>query len=105
MHLDKMHFVIMHFDIMHFDKMHFDKIHFDKMHFYTMQFYIMHFDIMHFDIMHFDNFTLKERFSDHKGYVANHHLNKATGFHFNLPGHKIHHMTVTILEKIDSRNP
>ena len=49
--------------------------------------------------------TLKERFSDHKGYVANHHLNKATGFHFNLPGHKIHHMTVTILEKIHSRSP
>ena len=27
--------------------------------------------------------TLKERFSEHKGYMANHRLNKATGYHFN----------------------
>ena len=48
--------------------------------------------------------SLQERFSEHKGYVANNHLQKATGGHFNSKGHKIHHMKVTILEKVHNRN-
>ena len=48
--------------------------------------------------------SMKERFGEHKGYVANQHLHRATGHHFNLPGHKIHHMEITILEKIHSKN-
>ena len=36
--------------------------------------------------------SLQERFSEHKGYVANQHLQKATGHHFNTKGHKIHNM-------------
>ena len=49
--------------------------------------------------------SLQDRFSEHKGYVANNHLNKATGQHFNSKGHKIHHMTVTIVEKVFSNDP
>ena len=49
--------------------------------------------------------SLQERFSEHKGYVANHHLNKATGNHFNLRGHQIHHMKVTVVEKIRNFDP
>ena len=42
--------------------------------------------------------TLQDRFSEHKGYVVNQH--EATGNHFNLPGHTISDMEVTILEKV-----
>ena len=48
--------------------------------------------------------TLQARFADHRGYVSNRHLNKATGEHFNLPGHKIADMEVTILEKVFSKD-
>ena len=44
--------------------------------------------------------TLQDRFSEHRGYVTNHHLNKATGHHFNLPGHQVSDMEITIIEKI-----
>ena len=44
--------------------------------------------------------TLQDRFSDHLGYVRNTHLTKATGFHFNQPGHKISDMQITIIEKL-----
>ena len=49
--------------------------------------------------------SLQERFSEHKGYVANHHLHKATGHHFNTKGHKIHNMKVTIVEKLRNGDP
>ena len=49
--------------------------------------------------------SLQERFSEHKGYVANQHLNKATGHHFNTKGHKIHNMKVTIIEKLHNMDP
>ena len=44
--------------------------------------------------------TLQTRFSEHKGYVANNKLHKATGSHFNSKGHKISDMKVTIIEKV-----
>ncbi len=37
---------------------------------------------------------------DHVGYVKSVDLSKATGSHFNLPGHDISKMSVTILEKV-----
>ena len=49
--------------------------------------------------------TLKERFSEHKGYVVNSKLTKATGEHFNQKGHKVSDMSVTVLEKIFSSDP
>ena len=42
------------------------------------------------------------RFGQHKGYVRNRMLEKATGSHFNLKGHCISDMQVVILEKISS---
>ena len=46
--------------------------------------------------------SIQARFSEHKDfvYVANKHLNKATGNHFNQPGHIISDMQVTIIEKV-----
>ena len=49
--------------------------------------------------------SLKERFSQHLGYVYNEHLNQATGEHFNSKGHSVADMEVTILEKIFSKDP
>ena len=43
---------------------------------------------------------LRKRITQHRGYVNNKETKKATGFHFNLPGHSITDMKVTILEKI-----
>ena len=48
--------------------------------------------------------TLQARFSDHRGYVVNKMLKKATGNHFNLPGHTVSDMQVTILEKIHNKD-
>ena len=44
--------------------------------------------------------SLRERFSEHKGYVT-----KATGSHFNERGHSLSVMEITILEKVFSDNP
>ena len=49
--------------------------------------------------------TLKERFSEHKGYVLNNKLNKGTGEHYNMKGHKVSDMRVTIIEKMFSSDP
>ena len=46
--------------------------------------------------------SLQSRFSEHRGYVVNRHLQKATGYHFNLPGHSVANMEVSIVEKIFS---
>ena len=48
---------------------------------------------------------LKERFSQHKGYIFNQHLTQATGFHFNQPGHSLNDVEVTILEKVKKLDP
>ena len=45
-------------------------------------------------------YSLHERFGEHRGYVNNKHLHKATGHHFNLPGHSISDMTIMIIEKL-----
>ena len=35
---------------------------------------------------------------EHRGYINN-NKNKATGDHFNLPGHNVYDMKFTVLEK------
>ena len=47
--------------------------------------------------------SLKERFSEHKGYVTNKILKQATGAHFNLPGHSVDNMMVMAIQKIFTR--
>ena len=49
--------------------------------------------------------SLKERFSEHEGYVSNQISTKATGAHFNEKGHSVSDMEITILEKVFSDNP
>ena len=43
--------------------------------------------------------SLKDRISEHKGYIKNKYLDKATGSHFNERGHSIENMKVCIIEK------
>ena len=44
--------------------------------------------------------TLGDRFANHRGYVNNKNLDKATGAHFNLPGHSVSDMTISVIEKV-----
>ena len=43
---------------------------------------------------------LKNRLSDHRGYITNQVLNVSTGDHFNLPGHSLANVQITILEQV-----
>jgi hypothetical protein len=47
----------------------------------------------------------RERIYQHIGYVRNKQINKATGEHFNLPGHSMHNMKFTMLEQVMSPDP
>ena len=50
---------------------------------------------------------LKDRFLEHQGYVRGNKLSKATGNHFNLPGHShsLSDMHITALEQIHNNDP
>ena len=41
---------------------------------------------------------LKFRVAEHKGYITNQDETKATGKHFNTPGHSLSDLSITILE-------
>ena len=43
---------------------------------------------------------LKYRIADHKSYIKSENIEQATGEHFNLPGHSISNMKVTIVERV-----
>ena len=43
---------------------------------------------------------IRNRIADHRGYIVNKHIDKATGEHFNLPGHSLANMRFTILEQV-----
>ena len=43
---------------------------------------------------------LKARLAEHRGYVRSNDTTKATGAHFNLPGHALSDMKVTIIEQV-----
>ena len=43
--------------------------------------------------------SLKERIKEHLGYIRNSKISEPTGSHFNLPGHDISMLQVSILEK------
>ena len=47
----------------------------------------------------------KDRMGEHRNYVRNQVLTKATGLHFNKPGHQLSDMQVTVLEKIQNEDP
>ena len=48
--------------------------------------------------------SLRDRISEHIGYVKTMKLDKTTGAHFNLPGHSLANLTATILEKVRSND-
>ena len=48
---------------------------------------------------------LCERIYQHVGYVRSKVISRATGQHFNLPGHSMHIMKFTVLEKVKSDDP
>ena len=49
--------------------------------------------------------ALSQRFAKHCGYVRNNKIDQATGEHFNLPGHGLPNMKVTILKILHFDDP
>ena len=47
---------------------------------------------------------IKYQIADHRGYIVKKQLDKATGAHFNLPGHSLANMKFTILEHVKTNN-
>ena len=47
---------------------------------------------------------LKKRTLEHLGYIRNKHLSKATGHHFNLPGHNSSNFTIKVIEKVKKKD-
>ena len=47
---------------------------------------------------------LKFRLADHRGYVSNGDISKSTGAHFNLPGHSLADLRVTVIEQTRGKN-
>ena len=46
---------------------------------------------------------LKDRLADHRGYVTSKVVTQPTGAHFNLPGHSVANLTVTIIEQVKNK--
>ena len=46
--------------------------------------------------------TVRKRFLQHRGYVRRQETDMATGSHFNLPGHSMADMTISVLERISN---
>ena len=47
---------------------------------------------------------LKHRVAEHRGYISNQVTSRATGAHWNLPGHSLAHLKITVLEQSRSRD-
>ena len=47
--------------------------------------------------------SLDERVREHCSYIRNQHLHQPTGHHFNLPGHQLSDLQVSVLEKVFSK--
>ena len=47
---------------------------------------------------------LRQRIAEHRGYITNQVLTKATGAHWNLPGHSLANLRVTIIEQSKYNN-
>ena len=48
--------------------------------------------------------TLRARLAEHRGYVTNHVTEMATGAHFNLPGHSVANLKITIIEQVKKQS-
>ena len=47
---------------------------------------------------------IKKRINEHLGYIRNYDEEKATGKHFNLPGHSVANMKMTIMEQVKTQS-
>ena len=47
--------------------------------------------------------SLERRLANHRGYVVNNMTDRATGAHFNLPGHSLADLKITILEQVKKK--
>ena len=43
---------------------------------------------------------LKFRLADHRGYIVNKDTTTATGHHFNLPGHNLADLSITVVKQV-----
>ena len=48
--------------------------------------------------------SLRDRVSEHVGYIKTNKIETSTGAHFNLPGHSVANLTATIIEKVKSED-
>ena len=48
--------------------------------------------------------SLSSRFLDHLGYCRREEISKATGAHFNKPGHSMSDMTISVLEQVSEED-
>ena len=48
--------------------------------------------------------ALRKRLAEHRSYVQNQHLDTATGAHFNLPGHSVVNMKISVIEQVKSQS-
>ena len=49
--------------------------------------------------------SFRVRLAEHKQYVKSKKLEKPSGFHFNLPGHDLSHLSGLVLEQVKSKDP
>lgn len=43
---------------------------------------------------------LKVRLADHRGYIVNKDTSQSTGHHFNLPGHSLSDLSISVIEQV-----
>ena len=48
--------------------------------------------------------SLKYRLAEHRGYVSNQHLDKATGAYFNTAGHSLSDLKIIIIEQVSKKD-
>ena len=44
--------------------------------------------------------NIRYRLAEHRGYVINNQTDKTTGAHFNLPGHSVANLKMTVIEQV-----
>ena len=47
---------------------------------------------------------LSTRLANHRDYIVNRHIDRATKAHFTSPGHNVSNITITILEQVKFKN-
>ena len=48
--------------------------------------------------------TLRSRLAEHRGYIVNKDTEKATGAHFNSPGHSVANLKISVIELVKKRS-